>query len=101
MPAGVSTALFIVVFGSDTAVTLAHDPEAASALEATAVFAAKATDCTAGGTNVLATTSVVIMGATTIDRRGRISFCNIAKCPTFVMLRNNSFDQRRHRSTER
>jgi hypothetical protein len=94
-------AVFIVVFGSDTDVRLAQDPAAASTLEATVVFAAKATDGTAGGTNVLATTSVVITGATTIDSRGRISFCNIAKSPTFVMLRNYSFDQRRQRSAER
>ena len=62
-PLGVLTALFIVVFGSETEVRLAQGSCAASALEA------RAKSCADGAMNVLATATAAVT---------EINFCNMA-----------------------
>jgi hypothetical protein len=85
------TALFIVVFGSDTDVRLVQDACAASVFEASGAVAANAKVCAVGGMNVLAMASAATTGATTTDTRGRISFCNIVKSPNSLDASHQSW----------
>jgi hypothetical protein len=85
------TALFIVVFGSETDVRLVQDACAASVFEASGAVAANANVCAAGGMNVLATASAATTGATTTDARGRINFCSIAKSLNSVNASHQSW----------
>ena len=71
-PAGVSTALLSVVFGSDTEPRLVHDAWFASALDATDISAFEADACAAWATRVLsmatAATTATAAASTTVAR---------------------------------